>query len=243
MRQHLFAGQQLLFERGQQVLLLRLPMGQAATTELAFLVTDKKHLVARGDEFLEINIVQLETHRLDLVFKITPENGLLAFESGREQVELQLGVNVAGNVLGFVAGFKDDLAAVLDDGHGMVLFAGQLPDHIPVHVTGQVGDIEFRAGKLEHPPLHDAERAPGELDQFNHAAYLREVGPAGKSNPKSNPLWQPELLASPVFGFGLTAFTVVDRRFDAENHLNPFTLSGRGVESLHGWRIRRIRVC
>ena len=66
-----------------------------------------------------------------------------------------------------VVGLEHHGFAVPDDGHAVVALAGQPPDQRAVAV-GDVDDSEAGAGVLQNAPLHDAERTPGKLNEFNH---------------------------------------------------------------------------
>jgi hypothetical protein len=41
-------------------------------------------------------------------------------------------------------------------------------------VLGRFVDFEFGAGEFQNTTLHEAERAPRKLNEFNHADVLRE---------------------------------------------------------------------
>ena len=64
---------------------------------------------------------------------------------------------------------KITVASIANNGHAVIAFAGQPPDQRAIAI-GNIGDFEAVAGKFENPPLHNAERAPGKLNQLNHAA-------------------------------------------------------------------------
>jgi hypothetical protein len=81
-----------------------------------------------------------------------------------------------------IAGFVDDLVTVAEDGHAVIIFLGQFPDERAVAGFGEIGDFEFHAGEFQNPPLHEAERTPRELDEFNHAKVLRQSRRIDKRN-------------------------------------------------------------
>src|SRR5208282_4133284 len=116
---------------------------------------------------LPVNVVQPESGAFDLVFDVAPENGLDAFKFGREKPEVQFLVEVFGDDLGIIVEFKHHIFAVLDDRDAIVPFFGKSPDQGAVG-AGDVRDFERDAGKFQNAALHDAERTPRKLNQFNH---------------------------------------------------------------------------
>ena len=99
MQQHFFKRHQPLFELGQQLLLLRPPLVEAATPELAFLVPEKRELVRRRHHLVPVNVVEPEPGAFDLVLDVAPDNGLHALQFPREQPKLKFGVEVLGDDL------------------------------------------------------------------------------------------------------------------------------------------------
>jgi hypothetical protein len=174
-RQHLFEREKFLFQLTEQVLLLCAPLVNTAAPEFALLVAYERNLVSLGDEFLEMNIVQLETHGLNFVLDVTAEDRLQPFGQGGKKSQPEFLVEVAADVLRVVAGFKNDLGTITDDGHGVILFLRQPPDERAIASLGQIVDLELRAGKFKDAALDDAKGAPRELDQFNHAHIFNVV--------------------------------------------------------------------
>src|SRR5580765_5272238 len=166
--QHLLARYQSPSQAREQSLLLRPPLVQAAAAELPFLVPEETELVGFGNQFTPVNVVELETETFHLVFNVSPEQRLDAFQITREKAELELVVEVLRDHLRIVVGLEHDGFAVPDDGHGVVAPASQTPDQRAVAV-GDVEDAEADAGVLQNPPLHDAERTPGKLNELDHA--------------------------------------------------------------------------
>jgi hypothetical protein len=52
--------------------------------------------------------------------------------------------------------------------------ASEAPYQRPIAI-GNIGDFEAMTGELEDPALHNAERAPGKLNQLNHAANANAI--------------------------------------------------------------------
>src|SRR5437660_6844707 len=81
--QHFFEGHQFLIELRQQLLLLRAPLVNAAAPELSLLMAKKSEPIRCRHHFLPENIIELKANSLDIVFDITPENGLDPFQFPR----------------------------------------------------------------------------------------------------------------------------------------------------------------
>ena len=168
MREHLLKRQQAFGELCLHFLLLRSPLVNAAATELSLFVADERELILALHELAVINIVELESQTFDLVFDVTPENRLFAFEIGGEKAELEFLIEILANDLGIVARFKNDVSSVADDRRCVVTFLGELPNEGTITSEFEVGEFELRAGKFENTPLHDAEGAPRKLNQLDH---------------------------------------------------------------------------
>ena len=122
--QHLLKGHQQLRQLLKQFLLLPAPLIEATAAKLPFLMPQKAELVRSWDEFLPINIIQLEADAFDLVFDVAPKDALLAFQFPRKQTELQLRIQVFGNYLRIFVHLKNNRPSILNDRNAVVpLFA------------------------------------------------------------------------------------------------------------------------
>jgi predicted GNAT superfamily acetyltransferase len=86
----------------------------------------------------------------------------------REKSEREFLVDVFGDDLGSSAGLKDDSFAILQYWDLVVTLARELPNERAIAI-GNVDDFELNASEFENAPLHNAEWAPRELNQLDHA--------------------------------------------------------------------------
>ncbi len=177
--EHLFTGKQELIELGEQLLLLTTPLIDAASAEFPLFMTEDKHAIGDGDHFLPIDIVQLESNSLDIIFEVTPNQGLNSLPFSGEESEAEFGIEIFGDDLGIIAGFEYDRFAILKQRHLVKALAAEFPDEGTIPVQN-IRDFEFSAGKLKNPALHDAVRTPGNLNQFDHIGFLRRINRMGK---------------------------------------------------------------
>lgn len=123
------------FERGEQrgqlfeqLRRLRAPLIDATAAELAFLVPDKTELVRFGNEFFVENVVQFESGPFDFVLNVPPKNGFCPGPKMREEAKIKFFVEVLGDDLRVIAGFKHYRFSITDDRHGVIAFARQFPN-------------------------------------------------------------------------------------------------------------------
>jgi hypothetical protein len=172
--QHHFEGHQPLRQFFDQARLLAAPLVEASAPEFSLLMAEERQPFGPRHKFLPKNVIELETTAFDLILDETPKNTVHAPNSLWEEVQLELGIDVFCDDLRFVVSFKDDGAPIAKDGHSVIALASQPPDQAAITV-GNVGDFKRGARKLQNPPLHQAERAPGDLDQFNHLYTLKTL--------------------------------------------------------------------
>src|SRR5215831_8826217 len=168
-QQHFLERDQPLLELGKQLLFLKAPLLQAGTPEFTFLVADKSEPVAQRDQFLPVNVVQLERHAFDLIFDVPPENRLHSLPSPREQSQSEFAVDILRNHLGVLADLENDRFAIADNRHCIVAFPRQAPNQRTVAI-GNIDNFELCSGEFQDAALDDAKRAPGKLNQLNHVA-------------------------------------------------------------------------
>src|ERR1044072_454516 len=83
-----------------------------------------------------------------------------------------------------VVGLEHDALAIANDGDAVVAPAGQPPDE-RAFAVGDVDDFEAGAGVLENSPLHDAEGAPGKLNELDHATRRAWEAPTTRLGNRS----------------------------------------------------------
>ena len=115
-----------------------------------------------------MSVVQFKGQLFNVIFDVTPEDGLLTFKFSRKQTELQLLIEILADDLGVFASFKDDVAPVFKNWRCVITPLGELPNERTIPGEFEVGGFEARSGKFEQLPLHDAERTPRKLDELNH---------------------------------------------------------------------------
>src|SRR5436190_2521423 len=169
--EHDFERRQQAGEVFEQLRRLRAPLIDTAATKLAFFMADEAELVGFGDEFLVENVVQFETDTFDFVFNVAPKDSFGAGPEMRKEPEIKFFVEIFGDDLGIVAGFEHDRFAVTNDGHAVIAFAGQFPDQSAIMIRN-VRDLEGNPAEFQDAFLDEAERAPGNLDEFNHFASM-----------------------------------------------------------------------
>ena len=173
--EHLFAGNEGFFELGKEVGLLGGPLFEAAASEFAFFMANKKEAVVFGDVFAPVDVVEFEGAAFDVVFDVAPEDLLDADPVVREKAEGEFLVDVFGDDLGGFVGFEDDGFAVFEDGNLVVAFAGEFPDEGTIAV-GNVYDLKFFAGVFEDAPLDNAKWTIRNLNQLDHSSAQLRTG-------------------------------------------------------------------
>lgn len=165
--QHLLEGQEALGQFFEPAFLLRAPLVNAATTELAFFEPQILQVLRCRQMLLVIDIIQPERRALDFVFNAAPENGLHTFQVGGKQPEVKFLIQIFGDDLRIFADFKHDGFAIANDRHTVVALFGELPDE-GTFLGRDIDDFEADFGKFQKAPLHQAKGTPGKLNQFNH---------------------------------------------------------------------------
>jgi len=181
-REHFLEWQQTFLQQLEPVVPLRAPLVQAAASEFALLETEELQLFRRRDVLPPINVVQPEGRAFNVIFDITPEEGLDAFQFGWKKAELQFFIKVFGHDLRIVVELKNHIPAVPDRRHAVITLFGQFPDPRTVLVRN-VDEFERRAGKFQDAALNEAERTPRKLNQFNHVKLVALAKPEFKTRP------------------------------------------------------------
>src|SRR5262249_37578259 len=120
-----------------------------------------------------------------------PENGLDTLDVPWEQAQLEFRIKIFGNHLRFLPNLENDGSAVANNRHTVITLFGKPPDERTVAV-GDISAVEASSRELQNPALNDAERAPGKLNQLNHAipgdfTTTRTVGGARGSDKAKGP--------------------------------------------------------
>ena len=165
--QHFFAGNEGLFQLGQQTFLVRLPLVQAAAAELALFMANEPDLVICRHYLLPVNIIQAETGAFNFALDIAPQDGLDALEFPRKQPQAQLGIQVFGDDLGFLADLEDNRLSVTNDRHAVIPLLREPPNQRTLSI-GDIGNLESDAREFQDSALDNTKRTPGKLNQFNH---------------------------------------------------------------------------
>ena len=128
-------------------------------------------MLGGGNIFLKIYIIQPEAWPFDLVFDVAPDHAVNALPGLGKQIKLIFAVNIFGDDLRIIVGFKNHGVAVLDDRHTVIALAGEAPDAGTVG-RGDVGRLERGAGVLQNAALDQTERTPWKLDKLDHFCVL-----------------------------------------------------------------------
>jgi hypothetical protein len=147
------------------------PLIDAASAKLPFLKAQILEPIHAPDVLPIIDIVQPEGRTFYFALYVRPDEGLNTFKIGGEQPKLQLGIQILGDYLAFIAHFEHHRFAVLNDRHPIIPFFRQLPDQRTV-LRRDLSDSEGRAGEFQDPALNEAKWAPRKLNQFDHLKKL-----------------------------------------------------------------------
>ena len=162
-RQHVFERAEILFQLLDQLALLRAPLIETTAPKLPFFVAQIPELIGLGDDFLPIDVIQLERAAFDFLLDVAPQNGLNTAQFRGEKPELELVVQILCNDLGIVLQFEYHGVSVLDDRDLIVSLFGEFPNQRSFS-GGDIDDLESSSGEFKDLPLNDTEWAPRKLN-------------------------------------------------------------------------------
>jgi len=166
------------------------PFLNASPSELPFLVANEHCPLDEGAGWNDVGVVDLESHRLEIVLDIAGENQLEPINLFGKEVQLIAPIHVPRHLLSEIREVADAALPVDQAGHRMALTIRRFDDGSSIMV-GDVVEAKWNAMAGQDVPDGDAERGPRKLDEGEHGAFMKETKRNHKypENITSGPAW------------------------------------------------------
>lgn len=174
-RQHVVDGLQEFRKLCAQIPSVGGPFLNASPSEFPFLVANEHRPFDEGAGWNDVGVVDLESHRLEIVLDIAGENQLEPINLFGKEVESITPIHVTGHLLSEIRKVADPAFPVDQAGHRVALAFRGFDDRRSIMVR-DVLEPKRNMVSGQDVPDGDAEGGPRKLNQCEHGGLYDENG-------------------------------------------------------------------